>query len=106
MYDVRCKRADVCRLSCFCARLCRFYKAQRLKEHELNELTRIMEGKPKRVRFRKDGKLDIEFETEDGRTEIAEGCTLHIETDPNSGDEFPVTFTVHKGEQYLIKDTN
>ena len=26
----------------FCARLCRFYKAQRLKEHELNELTRIM----------------------------------------------------------------
>ena len=35
-------RADVCRLSCFCARLCRFYKAQRLKEHELNELTRIM----------------------------------------------------------------
>jgi hypothetical protein len=46
-----------------------------------------MEGKLKRVRFRKDGKLDIEFETEDGRTEIAEGCTLHIETDPNSGDE-------------------
>lgn len=63
-----------------------------------------MSEKPKRVRFRKDGKLDIEFETEDGRTEIAEGCTLHIETDPNSGDEFPETFTVHKDEQYLIKD--
>ena len=45
-----------------------------------------MEGKLKRVRFRKDGKLDIEYETEDGRTEIAEGCTIHIDTDPNSGD--------------------
>ena len=65
-----------------------------------------MSEKLKRVRFRKDGKLDIEYETEDGRTEIAEGCTLHIDTDPNNGDEFPITFTVHKGEQYLIKDTN
>ena len=41
MYDVRCKRADGCRLSCFCARLCRFYKAQRLKEHELKELCEL-----------------------------------------------------------------
>ena len=65
-----------------------------------------MSEKLKRVRFRKDGKLDIEYETEDGRTEIAEGCTLHIDTDPNCGDEFPVTFTVHKDEQYLIKETN
>ena len=65
-----------------------------------------MEGKLKRVRFRKDGKLDIEYETEDGRTEIAEGCTLHIDTDPNSGDEFPVSVTFNPGEQYLIKDTN
>ena len=65
-----------------------------------------MSEKLKRVRFRKDGKRDIECEPEAGRTEIAAGCTLHIETDPNSGDEFPVTFTVHKGEQYLIKDTN
>ena len=64
---------------------------------------RIMEGKLKRVRFRKDGKLDIELETEDGRTEVAEGCTIHIDTDPNSGDEFPETFTVHGGEQHLIK---
>ena len=63
-------------------------------------------GKLKRVRFRKDGKLDIEFEAEDGRTEIAEGCTLHIDTDPNSGDEFPETFTVHGGEQHLIKYAN
>ena len=65
-----------------------------------------MEGKLKRVRFRKDGKLDIEYETEDGRTEIAEGCTLHIDTDPNSGEEFPVSVTFNPGEQYLIKDTN
>ena len=65
-----------------------------------------MEGKLKRVRFRKDGKLDIEYETEDGRTEIAKGCTLHIDTDPNSGDEFPVSVTFNPGEQYLIKDTN
>ena len=65
-----------------------------------------MEGKLKRVRFRKDGKLDIELETEDGRTEIAEGCTLHIDTDPNSGDESPETFTVHGGEQQLIKYAN
>ena len=63
-----------------------------------------MSEKLKRVRFRKDGKLDIEYETEDGRNEIAEGCTLHIDTDPNSGDEFPVTFTVHEGEQHLIKE--
>ena len=67
-------------------------------------IERIMSEKLKRVRFRKDGKLDIEYETEDGRTEIAEGCTLHIDTDPNSGDEFPVTFTVHEGEQHLIKE--
>ena len=65
-----------------------------------------MEGKLKRVRFRKDGKLDVEIETEDGRTEIAEGCTLHIDTDPNSGDEFSETFTVRGGEQYLIKYAN
>ena len=65
-----------------------------------------MEGKLKRVRFRKDGKLDIEYKTEDGRTEIAEGCTIHIDTDPNSGDEFPVSVTFNPGEQYLIKDTN
>ena len=65
-----------------------------------------MNEKLKRVRFRKDGKLDIEYETEDGRTEIAEGCTLHIDTDPNSGDEFPVSVTFNPGEQYLIKDTN
>ena len=63
-----------------------------------------MEGKLKRVRFRKDGKLDIEYETEDGRTEIAEGCTLHIDTDPNSGAEFPVSVTFNPGEQYLIKE--
>ena len=25
---------------------------------------------------------------------------------PNSGDEFPETFTVHGGQQHLIKDTN
>ena len=65
-----------------------------------------MSDKLKRMRFRKDGKLDIEYETEDGRTEIAEGCTLHIDTDPNSGDEFPVSVTFNPGEQYLIKDTN
>ena len=65
-----------------------------------------MSEKLKRVRVRKDGKLDIEYETEDGRTEIAEGCTLHIDTDPNSGDEFPVSVTFNPGEQYLIKDTN
>ena len=63
-----------------------------------------MEGKLKRVRFRKDGKIDIEYETEDGRTEIAKGCTLHIDTDPNSGDEFPVSVTFNPGEQYLIKE--
>ena len=63
-----------------------------------------MSEKLKRVRFRKDGKLDIEYETEDGRTEIAEGCTLHIDTDPNSGDEFPVSVTFNPGEQYLIKE--
>ena len=72
----------------------------------ITRIERIMEGKLKRVRFRKDGKLDIEYETEDGRTEIAEGCTLHIDTDPNSGDEFPVSVTFNPGEQYLIKDTN
>ena len=65
-----------------------------------------MSEKLKRVRFRKDGKLDIEYETEDGRTGIAEGCTIHIDTDPNSGDEFPVSVTFNPGEQYLIKDTN
>ena len=67
-------------------------------------MVETMNEKLKRVRFRKDGKLDIEYETEDGRTEIAEGCTLHIDTDPNSGDEFPVSVTFNPGEQYLIKE--
>ena len=85
-----------------------FYNKQKSNEHGNfeHELTRIMEGKLKRVRFRKDGKLDFEYETEDGRTEIAEGCTIHIDTDPNSVDDFPESFTVHGGEQHLIKDTN
>ena len=37
-----------------------------------------MEGKLKRIRFRKDGKIDFEIETEDGKRAIAAGCSLHI----------------------------
>ena len=41
-----------------------------------------MKGKLKRIRFRKDGKIDFEIETEDGKRAIAAGCSLHInETD-------------------------
>lgn len=65
---------------------------------------RTMDAKLKRVRFRKDGKLDVEYEDEDGMIKVAEGCTLHIDTDPNCAADFPVSFTVHKDEQYLIKD--
>ena len=63
-----------------------------------------MSKKLKRVRFRKDGKLDVEYEDEDGMIKVAEGCTLHIDIDPNCAADFPVSFTVHKDEQYLIKD--
>ena len=48
----------------------------------------------------------MEYEDEDGMIKVAEGCTLHIDTDPNCAADFPVSFTVHKDEQYLIKDTN
>lgn len=65
---------------------------------------RTMDAKLKRVRFRKDGKLDVEYEDEDGMIKVAEGCTLHIDTDPNCAADFPVSFTVHKDEQYLIKE--
>ena len=64
---------------------------------------RTMDAKLKRVRFRKDGKLDVEYEDEDGMIKVAEGCTLQIDTG-NSAADFPVSFTVHKDEQYLIKD--
>ena len=56
---------------------------------------RTMDAKLKRVRFRKDGKLDVEYEDEDGMIKVAEGCTLHIDTDPNCAADFPVSFTVH-----------
>ena len=36
-------------------------------------------GKLKRIRFNKDGTRDFEIETEDGKTIIAKGCTLHID---------------------------
>ena len=36
-------------------------------------------GKLKRIRFRKDGKIDFEVVTEDGQSVIAESCTLHVE---------------------------
>ena len=38
-----------------------------------------MKGKLKRIRFRKDGKIDFEVETEKGQSMIAEGCALHVE---------------------------
>jgi hypothetical protein len=38
-----------------------------------------MKGKLKRIRFRKDGKIDFEVETEDGQNVIAESCSLHVE---------------------------
>ena len=46
-----------------------------------------MEGKLKRIRFRKDGKLDFEVETEDGERVIAAGCSLNTnQTNDTNGD--------------------
>lgn len=40
-----------------------------------------MEGKLKRIRFNKDGTLDFDVETEDGKRVIAKGCRfLSIKT--------------------------
>jgi len=39
----------------------------------------MLKGKLKRIRFRKDGKIDFEVATEDGQSVITEGCTLHVE---------------------------
>jgi hypothetical protein len=38
-----------------------------------------MEGKLKRIRFNKDGTLDFDIETEDGKMAIAKGCSHHVE---------------------------
>jgi hypothetical protein len=38
-----------------------------------------MEGKLKRIRFNKDGTLDFDIETEDGKRAIVEGCSLHVD---------------------------
>ena len=43
------------------------------------ELNRIMEGKLKRIRFNKDGTLDFDIETEDGKRAIVKGCSLHVD---------------------------
>jgi hypothetical protein len=40
---------------------------------------RIMEGKLKRIRFNKDGTLDFDVETEDGKRVIVKGCSLLLE---------------------------
>ena len=40
---------------------------------------KMLKGKLKRIRFRKDGKIDFEVATEDGQSGITEGCTLHVE---------------------------
>lgn len=46
-----------------------------------------MEGKLKRIRFRHDGRIDFEIETEDGKRVTAAGCSLHInETDESKTD--------------------
>jgi len=44
-----------------------------------------MNGKLKRIRFRKDGKIDFEVVTEDGQSVIAEGSTLHVEEPSKEG---------------------
>ena len=38
-----------------------------------------MKGKLKRIRFRKDGKIDFDIETEDGKMAIAKGCSLSVD---------------------------
>jgi hypothetical protein len=38
-----------------------------------------MEGKLKRIRFNKDGTLDFDVETEDGKRVIVKGCSLLLE---------------------------
>ena len=38
-----------------------------------------MNGKIKRIRFNKDGTLDFDIETEDGKRAIAKGCSLHVD---------------------------
>jgi hypothetical protein len=43
------------------------------------EFERTMEGKLKRIRFNKDGTLDFDIETEDGKMAIAKGCSHHVE---------------------------
>jgi hypothetical protein len=40
---------------------------------------RIMKGKLKRIRFNKDGTLDFDVETEDGKRVIVKGCSLLLE---------------------------
>lgn len=38
-----------------------------------------MKGKLKRIRFNKDGTLDFDIETEDGKKVIAKGCSLSVD---------------------------
>lgn len=48
--------------------------------HRFEELKdEPLKGKLKRIRIRKDGKIDFEIATEDGQSVIAEGCALHVE---------------------------
>jgi hypothetical protein len=38
-----------------------------------------MKGKLKRIRFNKDGTLDFDIETEDGKRAIVKGCSFSLE---------------------------
>ena len=38
-----------------------------------------MNGKLKRIRFNKDGTLDFDIDTEDGKRSIVKGCSLSVD---------------------------
>ena len=40
-----------------------------------------IEGKLKRIRFNKDGTLDFDIETEDGKRVIVKGCSLSVDNE-------------------------
>ena len=39
----------------------------------------MIKGKLKRIRFNKDGTLDLDVETEDGKRAIVKGCSLSVD---------------------------
>ena len=39
----------------------------------------MIKGKLKRIRFNKDGTLDFDIETEDGKKAIVKGCSLSVD---------------------------